>query len=103
VLYIRTPDYSSNWSSYLAPFKWQLWGAIVASTFLLAVGLHIVCHFGTVQENKQSQGHSLFEAFHRVFASLCWQGKKLVHFWTECNISINLSLYKDVIASLFMQ
>jgi hypothetical protein len=79
MLYIRTPDYSSNWNSYLAPFKWQLWGAIVASTFLLAVGLHIVCNFGIVQENKHSQRHSLLEAFHCVFACLCWQGKKMMH------------------------
>jgi hypothetical protein len=69
----------------LEPFKWQLWGAIVASTFLLAVGLHIVCHFGTAQENKQSQRHSLLEAFHYIFASLCGQGKKLIHLWTEFN------------------
>jgi hypothetical protein len=103
VLHIRTPDYSSNWSSYLEPFKWQLWGAIVASTFLLAVGLRIVCHFGTVQENKLSQGQSLLEAFHYVFASLCRQGKKLIHLWTEFNVSINLFLYTDVITSLFRQ
>jgi hypothetical protein len=102
VLYIRTPDYSSNWSSYLAPFKWQLWGAIAASTFLLAVGLRIVCHFGTVQENKPSQRQSLLAGLHCVFASLCWQGKKLRHLWTGFNASTYLFSYTDVITSLFM-
>jgi hypothetical protein len=87
----------------LAPFKWQLWGATVASTFLLAVGLRVVCHFGTVQENKQSQPHSLLEALHCVFASLFWQGKKLMQLWTGFNASISLFLYTDVITSLFMQ
>ena len=103
VLYIRTPDYSSNWSSYLAPFKWQLWRAIVTSTFLLAIGLRIVCRFGTVQGNKQSQRHSFLEALHCVFASLCWQGKKLMQHWTGFNASINLFLHTHVITSLFMQ
>jgi hypothetical protein len=87
----------------LAPFKWRLWGAIVASTLLLAVGLRIVCHFGTVQENKQSQRRSLLEELHCVFASLCWQGKKLMHLWTGFNVSMNLFLYADVITNLFIQ
>jgi hypothetical protein len=54
----------------------------MTSTLLLAVGLRFVCHFGTAQEHKQAQRHSFLEALHCVFASLCGQGKKLMHLWT---------------------
>jgi uncharacterized membrane protein len=65
----------------LAPFKWQLWAAILAAIFLLAVSLHIVSRFGIVYGNKQSRRFSLFETFHCIFASICGQGKKLMRLW----------------------
>jgi hypothetical protein len=86
VIFIRTPDYSLNWSSYLAPFKWQLWGAIVAAMFLLAVGLHIVCYFGNVYGNRKSQQCPLFYTLYCVLASFCGQGKKFRRIWTGFNI-----------------
>ncbi|KAJ4436552.1 hypothetical protein ANN_16584 [Periplaneta americana] len=75
-IYIREPEESRMyWNIFLAPFKWKLWSAVLASLLLLSGGLWFICFIGRRQGVPESQPYGLFNSLHCVYSGLLAQGQ----------------------------
>jgi hypothetical protein len=65
-------------TTYLSPFKWQLWGAVVAAMLVLNLALW-ACYNIRQRCFKTEQHHSVSESLFMVFRSFCAQGNKKIY------------------------
>jgi hypothetical protein len=63
-----------NRTMYLAPFKWQLWGAVLAAMLLLTLALWLCCGVGHRCVKTEPRLYSFSESLFSVFGSFCSQG-----------------------------
>lgn len=74
-LYVReTETLELHWSSFLAPFKRQLWFAIIAAIIFLTMLLLVSHKLSSYYGNSDSQDENLWELIYCVYGAFCGQG-----------------------------
>jgi hypothetical protein len=65
-----------NGTIYLAPFKWQLWIAMMAAMLLIFFFLSLCFYIAYYYAKIEQRHYNLWESLFSVFASFCAQGNK---------------------------
>jgi hypothetical protein len=77
-LYIQgTETLELHWSSFLAPFKRELWFAIIAAIIVLTMLLVVSHEIRRWCGNTDSHQEHFWESFYCVYGAFCGQGKEL--------------------------
>lgn len=103
VLFIQQPGSNElNGTIYLAPFKWQLWIAIMAAMLLLVFFLSLSFYMAYNYTKIEQRHYSLWESLFSVFACFCTQGNKWNFKWTSLLSSLHACIHASMYVVSFM-
>jgi hypothetical protein len=71
------PSFGTTWDTYLAPFSYKLWLAVLCTLLVLAAGLAITFNIGShigIEETDRITQYSLYDSFLYIFGCFCQQG-----------------------------
>lgn len=73
-MYIRTPPRNYSWRSFITPFKFSSWVAVLAACILLPIA-----HFGLLRLSRGFEGYEqenmISDSYMMVIRGICNQGK----------------------------